>query len=222
MIEVIIPKERTKLIAGLRTTFPVYMTGALDPATSSKNKADASAITVVGTDPNEHWWVPVADPFRGQPDEVADQCVMYIAKYRIRKFSIEKIAFSYLFKDLIEPKVRALGIDCQIVEYTESQRFTKHTRISRLQPPWRAGKIHLAVGLDRLEYELENYAGPDSIDHEDCLDSLVQHLEISRPADPVESVDAKYEKEIPPSKQHEQAMRSSTRLDGTWTGGRVA
>lgn len=219
-IDLVVPKPKKLLAAGMRITVPVYMTGALDPAVSSKTTSDASGITVCGTDPADVRWVFEADPFRGQPDAVAAQCCMYIVKFQIKKFSIESIAFSYLFKDLLQPLIRAAGVDCVIVEYTASQRFTKHTRISRLQPRHRAGKLPIAAHLERLKYEMENYAGPGSLDHEDLLDSLAQHEEIARPADPEEIVEFIYEKEIPPSKRGDAAKFSNDRLDGTFTGGR--
>lgn len=219
-IALIVPKEKPKLIAGMRISVPVYMTGALDPAVSSRVKSDASGITVCGTDPADTRWVLEADAFRGQPDAVAEQCCMYIVRYHIKKFSIESIAFSYLYKDLLQPLIRAAGVDCVIVEYTTSQRLTKHTRISKLQPRHRGGKLRIAKHLERLKYEMENYAGPDSLDHEDLLDSLAQHEDIARPADPEEIVHYEYEEEIPPSKRGERALYSNDRLDGTYTGGR--
>lgn len=219
-IDLIVPKPKAHLSAGMRVTVPVYMTGALDPAVSSKTTSDASGITVCGTDPADTRWVLEADPFRGQPDAVAAQCCMYIVRYQIKTFSIESIAFSYLFKDLLLPLVRAAGVDCAIVEYTASQRFTKHTRISRLQPRHKRGGLRIATHLERLKYEMENYAGPGSLDHEDLLDSLAQHEEIARPADPAEVVTFEYEEEIPPSKRGERARFTNDRLDGTYTGGR--
>jgi hypothetical protein len=219
-IELIIPRKKPVLTAGMRVNVPVYMTGALDPAASSKVKSDASGITVCGTDPADNRWVLEADPFRGQPDAVAAQCCMYIVRYQIKKFSIEQIAFSYLFADLLRPLVKAAGVDCQIVPYTEAQRFTKHTRILRLEPRLRQGKLRIAAHLARLKYEMENYAGPGSLDHEDLIDSLAQHEEIARPADPTEVVTFTYEEEIPPSKRGERARFTNDRLDGTFTGGR--
>jgi hypothetical protein len=74
--------------------------------------------------------------------------------------------------------------------------------------------------LDRLVYELEHYAGPNSLDHEDLIDSLAQHIPIARP--PVKATVTREDwglEEVPPSKRGERERYSGDPLDGTYTGG---
>lgn len=212
------PPSAKRLESGFQTRFPVFVTLALDPAVSDRKGADASGITVNGTDPSDNWWVFEADPFRGQPNAVVDRVVLYAVQYRPAIISIEKVAFSYLYSDLLIPRLSELGLSCQVVPYTEATRMSKHARISALQPRFRAGKIRIRAGLTALVEQLENYAGPDSLDHEDLIDSLAQHTPIARPADLLEMTTIAYPQEVPPSKRNDRLHQTGDRLDGTWTG----
>lgn len=201
------------------TRLPVNISLALDPATTDKKYSDASGFTVVATDPNSVWWIFEAEDFRGQPDAVVDRCVHWAGIYRPPLVSIETIAAQVLFRSLLVPAFELAGIQTQIIEYTAPNKYSKHARISALQPLFKQGKIRIRRGLTRLLYELENYAGPDSLDHDDVLDSLSQHILIARPPQHrlVKVSEAK-ETEVAPSKRGEPPPNTDPG-DGTWTGG---
>lgn len=198
--------------------FPVYVTLALDPAVSSRSTADASGITVVGNDPADTWWIFEADPVRALPSEVCARLVHYAVRYRPQVISIEAVGAQILYRDLLIPLLEEAGVESQIVEYRSSNRVTKHTRISSLQPRFKAGKMRVRAGLTRLIYELEHYAGTDSLDHDDLIDSLAQHLPISRAATLFEIARRPYVEEVPPSKRGERNRHTGDRGDGCWTG----
>jgi phage terminase large subunit-like protein len=218
-VELVIPK-RPRLVAGAVSHFPVNTVMSLDPAVSDKKRSDASGIIVNCVDPEGHWWIFEADAFRGQPMEVCQRVMLYVMKYHPSVLSIEKVGAQILYRDLLYPMLDDAGVYCQIVEYTEAQRIGKHARISALQPLFRQGRVHIRSGLDRLVYELEHYAGPNSLDHEDLIDSLAQHIPIARAPmkQAVEREDWGLE-EVAPSKRAERERYGGDPLDGTFTGG---
>ena len=215
------PQERNP--KGKAVRFRANVSFALDPATTDRARSDASGITIVACDAQDTWWVYEADPFRGQPDAVIERCLYHAKLYRPSIGSIEAVAAQVLYKHLLEPKLEEAGLDMQLIEYRAANKLSKHARISALQPRFKQGKIKLRRGLTRLLYELENYAGPDSLDHDDLLDSLSQHLVLARPpfsSEVFESGEV-VEREVAPSKRGERAPNEDP-CDGTWIGERHA
>jgi hypothetical protein len=201
------------------TRLPVNISLALDPATTDKKYSDASGFTVVACDPKSVWWIFEAEDFRGQPDAVVDRAVYWAGIYRPPLLSIETVAAQVLFRSLLIPAFEKASIETQIIEYTAPNKFSKHARISALQPLFKQGRIRIRRGLKRLIYELENYAGPDSLDHDDVLDSLSQHILIARPPQHrLVTVGEAKEMEVAPSKRGERRVNTDPG-NGTWTGG---
>jgi hypothetical protein len=217
----IVVKTHTPNVPNRRqaTRFPVNISLALDPAVTDKKHSDASGFTVVACDPEGVWWIYEGEDFHGQPDAVVDRTVFWATIYRPPLLSLETHAAQVLFKSLLTPAFEKAKLETQIIEYTAPNKYSKHARISALQPLFKQGKIRIRRGLTRLIYELENYAGPDSLDHDDVIDSLSQHILIARPSQRrlVSASEAK-ETEVAPSKRGEPRTNADPG-DGTWTGG---
>lgn len=156
---------------------PVYVTMALDPALTASASSDFNGITIVGTAPDGTWYVMEADNFKGVPNQVIERCARYAQLYKPRVFSLEAIAAQILFRPLLVPALRDAGVHPSIYEYRTPPHRSKAQRIEALQPHFKSGRIVIREGLGELIDQLERYP---EVDHDDLLDSLAQHLEISR------------------------------------------
>lgn len=160
-------------------TVPVYVTMAIDPAFSTSVAADFTGFTIVGTGPDGTMYVMCADAFKGPPDAVVDHAIALALKFKPRILSIEAVAAQVLFKPLLVPKMREAGLGAtQLYEYKQSMRRSKAQRIEAMQPRFKQNMIRLAEGLGELADQLNRYP---ELDHDDLIDSLAQHMELSRP-----------------------------------------
>lgn len=163
---------------------PVYVTMAVDPALSASERADFTGITVVGTDPMGDWYVLEADAFKGRPDQVIERIVAHAVVYHPRVLSVEVVAAQRLFKPLLVPRLKDANVHPTIYEFSPSTKRTKGQRIEAMQPKFKQGKVYIKEGLKDLLFQLDHYP---ELDHDDLIDSLSQHLEVSRPAKPGEA-----------------------------------
>jgi predicted phage terminase large subunit-like protein len=160
-------------------TVPVFVTMAIDPAFSTAVAADFTGFTVVGTGPDGTMYVLCADAFKGSPDAVVDHAIAIALKFKPRILSIEAVAAQVLFKPLLVPRLRESGLGAtQLYEYKQSMRRSKGQRIEAMQPRFKQNLIQLSEGLGDLAEQLNRYP---ELDHDDLIDSLAQHMELSRP-----------------------------------------
>jgi hypothetical protein len=161
---------------------PVFVTGAWDPAgVRASKRSNRHGITVVGTDPDDHWWVLHAVGLKGTPAMVVDHVCSVIARYRISRLSCEDVQSQLLWLHLLAIELKKRHLYCELVEYSTGG-VPKAARIELLQPKWDNGEIHLLP--DQLEFkkQFEDYNANFTEDHFDILDSLVQHMDIAKPA----------------------------------------
>jgi hypothetical protein len=162
-------------------SFPVRITLALDPAYAVTRRADYTGITVVATDNELNWWILEAERIKAGPSYVVDMVVYFIQEYGIRLVSVDTMANQELYKHLLYDAKRARNLEFGIHEYKGGGNEKKEKRIERLQPMFKQRKVYLRRGLTDLFHQLEDW--PET-DHEDLLDSLAQHIEISsKPGD---------------------------------------
>lgn len=162
----------------------VRATLALDPALSDKKKSDFSGFTVILTDPLGNRFVHVAEAFKGLPDAVADRFVYYATMFRPAAMSIETVAAQTLYINLIKPRLAEVGISTSITEYRPPNTISKQAKIQGLQPILKQGKLHLLRGqTGELATQLDQF--PQN-EHDDLLDSLIQHEQIIRLPSPRE------------------------------------
>jgi predicted phage terminase large subunit-like protein len=166
-------------------TEPVFVTMAIDPAYTGQRGSDSTGVTVVGTSPGDNWYVMEAKRFKGGPEQTMSAITLLVTRYRPRVVTIETVFHQEIYRLLFAQLLKERGLRIPVRPYTESNRKSKAARIEGLQPRFKQRKIFLRRGLDDLYQELEDY--PELL-HDDLLDSLAQHLAISRPARPDEYV----------------------------------
>lgn len=161
-------------------TIVVRITLALDPAYSSSKRADAAGITVVAMDNERNWWVLEAERVFGGPVYVVPAVMYFLRLYNIHIMSVETMANQELYRHLMQEEFRKSGYYCSLHEYKEAQQ-SKNRRIESLQPLFKQKKMFLRRGLSYLFEELEEWTGTPADRHDDLLDSLAQHQQISSP-----------------------------------------
>lgn len=191
---------------------PLYITLAIDPAVTDQSYSNATGITVVGADEFNNWYILEAEPFKGQPDAVVDRVAYYAMRYHPKMGSCEAIAAQRLYLPLFAAKFEQLGITLPIREYKYSTRLSKQVRIEALQPKFKRHEVYLREGLDALYNQLIHF--PET-EEDDLLDSLTQHLVISRPLDKKEILKDPDDDEDYLEDETDSPKR---RNDGTWVG----
>src|SRR5271166_140912 len=170
-----------ELADGRKLTLRVTL--ALDPALTAHDRSDASGFTIVGTDSENNWWILWAEAFKGQPAEVVKHCTALIRHFQPTVFSLETVAAGLVYKPMIQKEFEENEIRIRFVDYDMPTKIKKFARIEALQPRFRNRQIFIKHELEDLITQLTQY--PQLL-HFDILDSLAQHLEITKAASPDE------------------------------------
>lgn len=175
--KIIIPRWREK--------FPVETTMAWDPAgIKGKRKTDFHGLTVVGDDPMSRWWILEAIARKMPPKQLLNEIIKLILFYRPHTFSIEDVGQQTLWLEMLKDEIerRHLGVPMPAWVEQTTANYSKQTRIQMLEPKWERGEIILLPTQTNLLRQFDEFDPMAEMDHEDELDSLVQHLAIARPA----------------------------------------
>lgn len=159
----------------------VETTLAWDPAGRKQSKtSDSHGLTVVGTDSRDDWWCLEAMAVKAPPTVIIDRVCRLIQTYNPHAVSIEDTFGSGLWIDLLYEELSRRGMSVNVVEYTTGG-VPKNERIVGLQPRWERRGFILRLNNENLpmhvvfERQLENFTVGRAMDHEDIIDSLVQH-----------------------------------------------
>jgi phage uncharacterized protein (putative large terminase), C-terminal domain len=84
----------------------------IDAAATAKRKSDDSAITVVGKDSNNQYYVLETWSGKKPIDQVIDQIFLFASQYFdiLRSVNVETTVFQVLLKDLIDNRAKSAGI----------------------------------------------------------------------------------------------------------------
>lgn len=193
---------------------PLYVTLAIDPAVTDESYSNSTGITVVGADEFFNWYIMEADPFKGQPSDVVDRVAYFAQRYKPNLGSCEIIAAQRLYLPMFRERFDAMGITLPIREYRYSTRLSKHVRIEALQPKFKQKKVFIRRGLDELVRQLRQF--PET-EEDDLLDSLAQHLVISKPFDP-KSLHKDIDDEEYVAEDEDIEASKMNKRNGTWVG----
>lgn len=182
----------------------VETTIAWDPMGRKVSRtSDTHGITVVGTDSADDWWLLEAVGIKAPPTVIIDRMCRYILTYRPWTVSIEDTFGSGLWLDMLAEECKRRGIKTTFTEYTTGN-VPKNERIVLLQPRWDRRGIVVRTDGEGVPMhpnfikQVDNFT-PVNKDSPDILDSLVQHMRLTRipehrvgPIDP-NPVDPEYE-----------------------------
>lgn len=178
---------------------PVNTTMTWDTAGSKATSgSDYHGLTIVGTDAQDSWWVPIAEGVKGSPMEIVDRVVMLCREYQPDELYIEAIGTYEHWVGYVQPEFDRLRISTRIRESKPGSQ-SKLARISMLEPKWTARKITLQKGLNELVRQLDAISPQSLPDHDDVADALSMHLGHTNPAPEqgaiVKKVDMRYDKD---------------------------
>ena len=151
-----------------------YTSMTVDPAASGLG--DPWAITIVDQSPEGVWHVQEAIERQEAFDKLIEMIFKMHELYRPRVIGVETAAFQHSMKYILEDQSRRRGIHLPLVTISNTNRKTKHMRIMELLPLFEAGRIVLKRSQTALREQILDYPRG----HDDLLDSLAMHLEVSR------------------------------------------
>jgi predicted phage terminase large subunit-like protein len=151
---------------------------SVDLAVSERHTADYTAISVIGVNENNHWFLVDGTYGRFKPDDTIDKLFAYVAKYRPYTVVIEKVAFQMAMKTFIQNEMVKRGIFFSIEMVARNTQ--KLSVLKGFQPIVELGRFWLPDDImhDFVE-ELLNEMRMITNDkvlarHDDLIDSIAQ------------------------------------------------
>jgi predicted phage terminase large subunit-like protein len=150
----------------------------IDPAISLEDTADYTATVVVDGDPDENWYLRLADRRRETPTQTIDRIFRLYDEYKPIAIGIEEVAYQAALTHFLHEEMRRRKKYLPIKGIKRSTLSThgvkrdnnsKNFRIRSLVPRFEFGKIYLAPGMD--DFILEYTTFPRGR-HDDILDAL--------------------------------------------------
>lgn len=180
-----------------KSPFPVYeqtdLSGveltkfmSIDPALSESDTADFSAITVVGVDRNNTWYI--LDVWRGQvqPSKLIDQIFYMDDKWHPISIGLETTAFQKVLQYQINDEMKKRGRFLPIKELKGRGGIgseSKEDRIRALQPRYEQKTIYHPerASIPLIEYLEDELLRFPRGANDDIIDSLASNLELAFP-----------------------------------------
>ena len=103
-------------------------------------------------------------------------------KYRPHTVSCEDVGQSGVWLELLGLELDRRKIARPAFVYYQPENVPKAVRIALLQPRWEKDAILLKPSQSAIRTQFENFTLGGELEHEDELDSLVQHIDIAQPA----------------------------------------
>jgi len=130
--------SRTTLTIDNVTT-PLNVTIALDPSMGRSNRADYSALVVLGAAPDNHVYILDVIRQRLTPDKLIARLFDLVVQYQPLAVRVETNGFQYMLAREIYDMQRRRNVHFRIDEYKSTTN--KEVRIRSLVPPVRSGAL---------------------------------------------------------------------------------
>jgi hypothetical protein len=143
---------------------------------------DYHGFTVVGCDSQDRWWTLCAERRKGPPTEIITYAVDTIIKYRPHTVSVEDVGQSGVWLELLGNELDLRKVYRPQFVYYSPESVAKAVRIALLQPRWERRGIILKPDQSAIRKQYEHFTLGGELEHEDELDSMVQHMDIAHPA----------------------------------------
>lgn len=187
-----------------------YTFAFVDPAISTQNTADFTALVVVHVDTDGNWYVETARRFRINATDTIQLLFDVQAKHKPMCIGIEIVAYQKALMHFLDKEMLAKKTVLPVKGITRGPDKTKEKRILALVPRFEWGRIYLNRGLTDLEDEYSKF--PRS-SYDDLMDALASIEEICfSPQKPTE-VDRE---PSPNSKRYEQWYIRNIGKETSW------
>ena len=144
---------------------PVYIFMGVDPASSTKQTADYSAIVPIAVDSNDNRYVLPYYRKHAKPMGLAQSILDYHKRYKPRRTHIESVGYQEMLRDYLRNQDRYIaGLEKKI-----NPRTNKSVRLETMEPYFYKRKIHISKNMEALRNELLMYPRGK---HDDLLDGL--------------------------------------------------
>lgn len=150
------------------------VTTVVDPAISKKKSSDPSVVGTVADAKNGRRYILELDRARRNPNELVDDILRAVARYRPNSLGIETVAYQQALVVMLENERRLREIPPDSVKVVEIRtRQNKELKIAgRLQPMLEAGLICVPRGASWLPAFMEELSSfPDGA-HDDMIDTV--------------------------------------------------
>lgn len=148
---------------------PVTRFCLIDPAISTKESADYTALIACSVDLEGRWYVEAANRYKKTPTEIVNMIFDAHAQFNFQGIGVEDIAYQKVLLHLLyeEGMRRNIVLPLTGIKYEKGE--SKGVRILQLVPRFEWGMIYLNRGLHDLENELMQF--PRGA-HDDLIDAL--------------------------------------------------
>ena len=148
---------------------PVHTFMGVDPASSTRQTADYSAIVPIAIDRDDNRYILPYYRKRVKPMDLADAVMVWFNRFRPQKTKIETVGYQEMLRDYLRRKCEDMNIFIPGLEVKNSPRMPKSVRLEGLQPPFCRKKVFIRKDMSELEDELLMYPRGK---HDDLLDGL--------------------------------------------------
>lgn len=157
----------------------------LDPASSTNPSACYRAITVVGVDADNYWFVLNVEYGRWDSAETIDKIFNVVRKYGLNTFHIEKGWYVQVIEPFLTKEMQKRNVFFNVVPLEHGKVGSKLERIKILQPRFKAHTVYFPDTADWLGELKSELAGvtKDEIKSEyiDCVDALAMTEQVALP-----------------------------------------
>lgn len=153
----------------------------VDPASSlDSRKGDATVVAVYEMDHDSNLYI--RDIRRGwwNPDEIIDEMIATHKLYNIRNIAIEAACFAEWLCFYLEKRQKKEGFHFHIIPIKRSRKIPKKgvgSRLERIQPYLRAGKIHVRKNEPEYDHLCREFREYPFGRYDDILDTLADAIQ---------------------------------------------
>ncbi|MGD6896101.1 phage terminase large subunit [Bacillus infantis] len=155
----------------------------IDPSLGKNNRADFSAITVMGKDTDGYFHVIEGDCRRLKPKQLIAEVIEKLKRYPVNRIGVETVNFQDLLREQLEVELVKNGFYIEVVAI--NSRTKKHERIMGLQPLIANGYIKFNKNNKAYNQQILDYPGKN----DDAADSLEMSVTLLKTHNRLESMD---------------------------------
>lgn len=148
---------------------PVFTFMGVDPASSTKETADYSAVVTIAVDKDNNRYILPYIRKRVTPMHLADIIIAQYHKYKPERTRIETVGYQEMLREYLRAEADEKGIYISGLEIKENPRNSKSSRLESMQPIFARGKVFLLRDQREMIDELLLYPRGK---HDDLLDGL--------------------------------------------------
>lgn len=145
--------------------------GFIDPALSTEDGADYTALVVVQVDHTGQRYLVQAKRERLTPTQIVEFIFSACREYDFQCLGVEDVAYQKALLYMLDSEMRKRSMVLPVKGINPGTQKTKETRILGLVPYFEWGRILLNQGLHDFEAELMQFPRGS---HDDMIDALAQ------------------------------------------------